>query len=64
MYLRLGRGFQFLRNAFADDDDADDNNDDDDDEVGLFVTIVFDSIVGVTPGQEGRAGGGALPVDL
>ena len=24
-----------------------------------FVTIVFDSIVGVTPGQEGRAGGGA-----
>ena len=26
----------------------------------MFVTIVFDSIVEVTPGQEGRAGGGAL----
>ena len=59
--------FQFLRIAFPNDTDGDDHNDDgdgdddfDDDEVGVFVTIVFDSIVGVTPGQEGRAGGGAL----
>ena len=70
MYLRLGREFQFLRTDFADNDDVDDHNNneddvyDDDDEVSVFVTIVFDSIVGLTPGQEGRAGGGALPEDL
>ena len=66
IFILHWHGYHFSDNEDGDDCNDNDKNDDDDyyddydDEVGVFLTIVFDSIVGVTHGQEGRAGGGAL----